>query len=56
MVGSADTKKDDLKDNLTEKEKKLVRILREIDYGEVKIIIQGKQPVRIEELTKSIKL
>lgn len=56
MVDYADINKDNLYEKLTEKEKKLVKILREIDYGEVKIFVQGKQPVRIEELTKSIKL
>lgn len=56
MVDYADLNGDNPVEKLTEKEKKLVKILRGIDYGEVKIFIQGKQPVRIEELTKSIKL
>jgi len=56
VVDYVDLKKDNLDEKLTEKEKKLVKILRGIDYGEVKIFVQGKQPVRIEELTKSIKL
>lgn len=56
LVDSMSLKKDNPDEKLTEKEKKLVRILRGIDYGEVKIIVQGNQPVRIEELTKSIKL
>ncbi|NLL57013.1 MAG: DUF2292 domain-containing protein [Firmicutes bacterium] len=41
---------------LTEKEKNLIRILREINYGEVVILVQERQPVRIEEVKKSIKL
>lgn len=56
MVDSMSLKNDNPNDKLSEKEKKLVRILRGIDYGEIKIIVQGNQPVRIEELTKSIKL
>ncbi len=45
-----------LDEKLTEKEKKLIRIIREINYGEIKVVIQDKQPVRIEEVKKSIKL
>ncbi|MCR4432099.1 MAG: YezD family protein [Tepidanaerobacteraceae bacterium] len=41
---------------LTDKEKRLLSFLREINYGEIKIFIQDKQPVRIEEIKKSIKL
>ncbi len=45
-----------LNEEFTEKEKKLIRILREISYGEAKITVQDKQPIRIKEITKSIKL
>lgn len=41
---------------LNEKEKNLIRLIRKIKYGELKIIIQDKVPVRVEELKKSIKL
>lgn len=41
---------------LTEKEKKLIRIIRDTGYGEVKVFVQDKEPVRVEELKKSIKL
>lgn len=41
---------------LTSQEKKLVEIIRETQYGEVKIIVNGGQPVRVEEVKKSIKL
>ncbi len=41
---------------LTEREEKLLRLIRKIEYGEIKIIIQDKQPVRVEETKKSIKL
>jgi hypothetical protein len=42
--------------SITEKEKKLLELIREIEYGEIKIIIQGKQPIRVVETKKSIKL
>lgn len=41
---------------LTEKEINLLKLIRNIEYGEIKIIIQDKQPIRVEELKKSIKL
>ncbi|SHI68190.1 DUF2292 domain-containing protein [Lutispora thermophila] len=41
---------------LSEKEKKLIELIRKIEYGEIKVIIQDKLPIRIEEMKKSIKL
>jgi len=41
---------------LTEKEQKLLDILRELGYGEVVVTIKGGIPVHIEEIKKSIKL
>lgn len=41
---------------LNEKEKKLIMFIRDIEFGEIKVIIQDKQPLRIEEYKKSIKL
>lgn len=41
---------------LTEKEKKLIQLLREIRFGEVHLYMADGQPVRIEEVKKSIKL
>ncbi len=41
---------------MSEKEKNLVRLIRNIEYGEIKVIIQDKAPIRVEELKKSIKL
>jgi hypothetical protein len=43
-------------ENLNEKEKKLLKIIREIGFGEIKVIINEGKPIRIEELKKSIKL
>ncbi len=42
--------------NVNEKEKKLIDMIRSTEYGEIKIIVQDKLPIRVEELKKSIKL
>ncbi|MEL7564918.1 MAG: DUF2292 domain-containing protein [Dehalobacterium sp.] len=42
--------------NLTEKEKKIIKILRSMDYGEIRIVVVDSQPMMVEELKKSIKL
>ena len=39
-----------------EKEEKLLKLIRETEFGEIKIIIQDGVPVRVEEIKKSIKL
>ncbi|WP_352406889.1 hypothetical protein [Acetoanaerobium noterae] len=41
---------------LTERERKLIHLIREVGHGEIKVIIQDNCPIRIEELKKSIKL
>ena len=41
---------------LSEQERRLIKIIRELGYGELKIIIQDGRPVRVEETKKSIKL
>ena len=43
-------------DRIDEKERKLLKIIREIGFGEIKVIINEGKPIRIEELKKSIKL
>lgn len=40
----------------TEKELKLIDIIRNTDYGEIRIVVQEGKPIRIEEIKKSIKL
>jgi hypothetical protein len=45
-----------LKITVSSKERKLIETIRKIDYGEVRIIIQQCSPVRIEQITKSLKL
>lgn len=41
---------------ITEKEKKLIELIRELCFGKISVIIQDGQPIRVEELVKSIKL
>ena len=38
------------------KEEKLLQMIREIKFGEIHIYVADGQPVRIEEIKKSIKL
>ncbi len=49
-----DNKKTEMK--LSSKEKKIIEIIRSTEYGRLKIMVQEGQPVRVEEVTKSIKL
>ena len=49
-------KKNDGELTLNSKERELLHLLREIQYGEGRIIIQAGTPVRIEEIRKSIQL
>ncbi|MFR1707711.1 MAG: DUF2292 domain-containing protein [Clostridium sp.] len=41
---------------LNTKEEKLLKIIKEMKFGEIKVIVQDGLPIRIEELKKSIKL
>ena len=42
--------------HLTEQEKKLIEIIRKLEFGEVRIVVTDGKPTRIEEIKKSIKL
>lgn len=42
--------------SLTEQERKLLAILRGMDYGELRVVIQAGKPVRVEEIRRSIQL
>lgn len=44
------------KNVLSEKEEKLLELIRNTGYGEIKILVQAGEPVRVEEIKKSIKL
>ncbi len=41
---------------LTEKEEKLIRLIREMQFGELTLHVADGNPVRVEEVRKSIKL
>ena len=41
---------------LTREEEKLIRLIRSIGYGEVRVIIKERKPVRAEEIRRSIQL
>ena len=40
----------------TEREDKLLQLIRELNFGEIRIHVADGQPVRVEEIKKSIKL
>ena len=46
---------DSAKEPFTGQERKLIELIRRLDYGEVRIVIKGSEIVQIEE-KKSIKL
>lgn len=39
----------------TEKEKNLLRMIRDLKFGEINIFVADGQPVRAEEIKKSVK-
>lgn len=41
---------------ITEKEKTILEVIRNLDYGEVRVVVTSGVPTRIEEVKKSIKL
>jgi len=41
---------------ITPQEKKLILLCREIEYGEVSIVVKKAQPVMAQEVRKNIKL
>lgn len=41
---------------LTEKEVRLIEIIRKLDFGEVRVVVQDSVPTRLEEIKRSIKL
>lgn len=54
---SKDTEKTLVQDNLiSSHERKVLEIIRNLDFGEVRIVITDGKPTRIEEIKKSIKL
>lgn len=49
-------KNDKTLSELTSKEMALINIIRKLGFGEMKLYVADGQPVRIEEIQKSIKL
>lgn len=43
------------KNQNTEKENKLLQLIRELKFGEIHICVADGQPVRAEEIKKSVK-
>lgn len=41
---------------LTKAEQQLIQLIRSLDYGEVRIMIKDKHPIRVEEIRRSIQL
>ena len=41
---------------LTKAEKQLIKILRALDYGEIRVMIKENRPIRVEEIRRSIQL
>lgn len=41
---------------LTPQEEKLIRLICSVDYGEVHIMIKESKPIRVEQISRSIKL
>ena len=42
--------------SLSEKEEKLIHLIREMQFGQIQLHIADGQPVRLEEIRKSVKL
>lgn len=54
LSGSLQKKNTELKS--TDKETKLLEIIRRMEFGEVRVIVTDGIPTRVEEIKKSIKL
>jgi len=55
-VRAMETKKETSQIKLSPQEQKIIEMVRNLDYGELRIIVNGKTPVRVEEIKKSIQL
>jgi|LGOV01.1.fsa_nt_gb hypothetical protein len=45
-----------IKPDITESEKKILDVIRSVDFGEINVIVQNNKPIRIERVTESIKI
>ena len=48
--------KEDIQITVNEREKKLLELIRETKYGELKIIVQDSLPIRVQEIRESFEL
>lgn len=48
--------KENITVNVSEQEMKVLGLMRSIDYGEFRVIINHFKPVRVEEIKKSVQL
>ncbi len=48
--------KNGAENELTEKGKKLIDLIRSIGYGEIRVTVRDGDPILVEEVKKSIKL
>lgn len=56
MKDGADCREHTIPNELTEKESRVIDIIRSIEFGEVRVVVTDGVPVRVEEIKKSIKL
>lgn len=49
-------KENDTERELSEKEKKLIELIRSTGYGEIRVAVRNGRPVLVEEVKKSFKL
>ena len=54
MQGGAPVNEKEL-DSRTEKEEKLLQLIRDLKFGEIHIYVADGQPVRAEEIKRSVK-
>ena len=54
--GRAMEAKTEIPVSLTERERRLLDLLRGLKYGELRVMVQEGQPVRVEEIRRSIRL
>ncbi|MGN0978010.1 MAG: DUF2292 domain-containing protein [Faecousia sp.] len=41
---------------MTKAERQLIELIRSLEYGEVRIVVKDKNPIRVEEIRRSIQL
>ncbi|MDR1914192.1 MAG: DUF2292 domain-containing protein [Clostridiales bacterium] len=54
---SASDKKDSgIDPPLTDAEKKVIAVMRDVKFGKIEVVIQDGAPIRVDEIRKSIKI